>query len=97
MRMRPGLPTNPVLAKARYFEQWKEIFLSRIPLREKAGCLSSRACQSVDDPQTAVVILEWDDLEKYRAFAKTGFVQNAADNPMILDTPDIYVLEHQAP
>ena len=78
------------------FEQWLGIFQSRIALRREAGCLSSRAYEMVERPGTAVVILEWDDLEKYRAFAKTGFVQNARGNPMILDEPDIYVLEERA-
>ncbi len=78
--------------KVRDFEEWKNIFESRIPLREKAGCLSSRAFQKVDEPNTAVVILEWDDLDRYYEFAKIGFAQNPQGNPIILDKPDIYVL-----
>lgn len=78
------------------FGAWLEIFRSRIPLRRQAGCLSSRAFEMVGQPGTAVVILEWDSLENYEAFAGTGFVQNAGDDPMILDEPDIYVLEEKA-
>ena len=78
--------------KVRDFEEWKEIFESRIPLRTEAGCLSSRVFQKVDEPDTAVVILEWDDLDKYYEFAKIGFVQNPEGNPIIVDQPDIYVL-----
>ena len=78
------------------FAGWLEIFRSRITLRREAGCLSSRAFEVVGEPGTAVVILEWDSLENYQSFAKSGFVQNARDNPMILDQPDIYVLEEKA-
>ena len=78
------------------FEEWRQIFISRIPVRQEAGCLSSRAFEMVDQPGHAVVILEWDDLERYRAFSKTAFVQGEGDNPMILDQPDIYVLEEKA-
>ena len=78
------------------FGAWLEIFRSRISLRREAGCLSSRAFEVVGEHDTAVVILEWDSRENYEAFAKIGFVQNTRDNPMILDQPDIYVLEEKA-
>ena len=78
------------------FGAWLEIFKSRIPLRKEAGCLSSRAFAMVGEPGTAVVILEWEDLAQYEEFAKTGFVQNFRYNQMIMDEPDIYLLEEKA-
>ena len=78
------------------FKAWLEIFTSRIPMRRAAGCMSSRAFEAADEPGTAVLMLEWDSRENYERYAKTGFVQNFHDNPMILDEPDIYVLEERA-
>ena len=78
------------------FGAWLEIFKSRITLRREAGCLSSRAFEMIDAPGTAVVMLEWDSRENYEAFAADGYVQNAADNPMILDQPEIVLLEEKA-
>ncbi|MCZ6842302.1 MAG: antibiotic biosynthesis monooxygenase [SAR324 cluster bacterium] len=79
--------------KVRDFAERLALFASCIPLRREAGCLSSRAFRSVDDPDTAVVILAWDELEKYRLFAKTGVAQNPADHPVIVGQPDILVAE----
>ncbi len=80
------------------FGRWVEIFASRDALRREAGCLGRRVWREAGDPDRIVVMLDWDERERYEAFARAGVVQTPEGRTRagIAGEPEIVMLKQAA-
>jgi heme-degrading monooxygenase HmoA len=78
------------------FARWAEILVSRDELRREAGCRGRRVLRGAEDPSQVVLLLEWDELARYRAYAATGVVQTpeGRERAGIEDPPEEWVLHN---
>jgi hypothetical protein len=52
--------------KVRDYDRWREVFDADAGGREAAGCRGARIFRDADDPETVLVLFEWDDLGRAR-------------------------------
>lgn len=75
------------------FEAWKSAFERFDSFRTEHGQQGYQAFQSVDDPNEAVVLFEWDDDEDPRAFFESERMRERLAEAGVKGRPELTVLE----
>lgn len=63
------------------FEPWKERFEAQCEARAAAGCRGVRRFRGIEDPREIMVIFDWEDIEKAKAFVG----KKLSEKPELLD------------
>ena len=75
------------------FTKWKQGFDEHQAMREAAGSKGGQVLQSADDPNEVIVMMEWDTVEKARAFAQSDDLRQAMERAGVTSPPRIHFLE----
>ena len=78
--------------RVRQYHDWKAVFDADAAARHAYGALSGRIFRGVSDPDEVVVVLEWDDPERARLFARSDDLRQALALAGVADQPDIWIL-----
>ena len=76
------------------YSKWKENYDSEESkaARRAVGEKSYQIFRTVDDPNTFVLLNEWEDEEKARGFLKSDKLRELQQHSGVIGKPDIYLL-----
>jgi heme-degrading monooxygenase HmoA len=74
------------------FEAWKAGFDSDEPFRTEHGQRSHQVFQSLDDPNEAIVLFEWDDEQDPRAFFRSAEMREQMAERGVRGQPELSAL-----
>ncbi len=72
---------------------WSAVFAEQAMVRRANGSRGGRIWHDAGDPQTILVLLEWDDLERARLFLESDDLQEAMRRGGVIDEPAFWFLE----
>ena len=75
------------------YERWKVAFDEHGSAREQGGSRGGQLFRNMDDPSETLILLEWDDLDKARQFARSDDLREAMQRAGVTDQPTIYFLD----
>jgi heme-degrading monooxygenase HmoA len=82
--------------RVRDFVAWKAAFDGHAAAREAAGSVGGIVFQNADDPNDVVIVLQWDDVARARAFAASSGLRQAMDGAGVVGQPSVVFLEEAA-
>lgn len=86
------MPYLLVRHRVKDYGTWKRVFDDDGARRRESGCRGGLVFRSDDDPNEVVLLLDWEDLGRARAFSESGDSAAAAGDAGVADTPDVYYL-----
>ncbi len=86
------MPALLIRHKVDGYPAWKRAFDELDDTMRAHGCLGSRLFRNADDPDEALMLLTWDDLERARLFAQSDELRDAMWASGGDDEPDIWFL-----
>ena len=86
------MPYFLVRQKVKDYAKWKQVFDEQSRLRETAGSKGGYIYRNSDDPSEVIVLLEVNDLQKGREFARSEELRKAMESAGVSDKPDVYFL-----
>jgi heme-degrading monooxygenase HmoA len=76
------------------FEIFKKVYLDDAERRERLGCNGGQVFRVADDPNTVIVMLEWETVEGARDFAGSLELEQAMEwSTSNVATPRVTVLD----
>ena len=87
------MPYLLIRHKVKDYAKWKPVFDKYGAARKASGSKGGRLFRNAGDPNEAVILLEWDDLEKARQFAQSKDLREAMQRAGVSDRPDLYFLD----
>ena len=84
-----------VLARHRVedYAKWKSGFDEHVSIRQAASSKEGYVFRNIDDPNEILVLLEYDDLEKFRQFMQSEELREAMQRAGVTDPGEAYELE----
>ena len=79
--------------KVKEYNTGKPVVDEHASMRGSAGSKGGWVMQSLDDPNEVTIILEWDDMDKARAFAQSQDLREVMEKAGVIGPPDIRFLE----
>ncbi len=82
------------LFRVKDFEAWRAGFVAEesVAWRKSDGAGKYRIFRAQDDPSTALVLLEWDNLDNARRHAQSAKLREIHEN-ILTAPPEVYFLE----
>lgn len=89
------MPYTLGVTKVKDFAKWKAGFSEPqgTAMRKKAGGKSYRIFRSEDDPNTALVFVEWDNLDNARKYYQSQEFKEAQPRVGVIGMPEFHFLE----
>ncbi len=87
------MPHLLVRHKVQDYARWKPGFDEHGATRKASSSKGGLLFRSADDPNELVILLEFEDLDKARAFAGSDDLREKMREVGVVDQPDIYFLE----
>ena len=77
------------------YERWKPVFDENRATRQATGSKGGFVLRNADDANQITVLLEWDDLDKARAYADSDDLREAMQRAgvIVTGTPTAYFLD----
>jgi heme-degrading monooxygenase HmoA len=75
------------------YARWKAGFDGNGASREAGGSKGAIVFRSAEDPNQVTVLLEWEDLDKARAFASSDELREAMQHAGVTGPPSVSFLE----
>jgi hypothetical protein len=79
--------------QVRDFASWKTVYDMHAGARKAAGLTRDHVLQSVEDPNSVTVVLDFSDLGKAKAFAASADLKAAMQSAGVLGTPSVHILK----
>lgn len=79
------------------YATWKPIFDEHGSTRQTKGSQGGHLFRHASDPNEIVVLLEWDDADRARAFAESDDTRDTMQRAGVSGQPEIYYLEEIEP
>ena len=79
--------------KVNDFTRWQAGFKDGEGMRMDAGSIGAQVFQSVEDPNTVTVIMDWDDKEKAMAFSRSPELREAQQKSGVISIPEVFILQ----
>jgi len=86
------MPYFLVRQKVKDYVRWKQVFDEQSAIRKTTGSKGGFIYRNSDDPNEVFVLLEANDLQKAREFARSEELRKAMERAGVTDKPDIYFL-----
>jgi quinol monooxygenase YgiN len=80
-------------SKVEDYAKWRGVFESNVSMRKEAGSKGGYVFQSNDNPNEIVIFLQWEDLDKARAFTSSDALRDAMQKAGIAGPPTIVFLD----
>jgi heme-degrading monooxygenase HmoA len=87
------MPYLLVRHKVKDYTLWKKFYDEHGAARKAAGCRGTTVFRSTDDPHQAVILSEWDTLEKAQQFTSSAELREMMQKAGVIDIPDLYFLD----
>jgi heme-degrading monooxygenase HmoA len=83
------------IAKVEDFDKWKSGFSGPegVAMRKAAGGKSHQIFHPADDPNTVVVLIEWDNLDNARKYFQSKEFREAQPRAGVIGMPEVHFLE----
>ena len=78
--------------KVKDFAMWKKVYQGHASFRKQQGSKGSRILQNADDPNDVVIVLDWDTMEKARAFTESPNLIEIMEKAGVTGPPEITFL-----
>jgi heme-degrading monooxygenase HmoA len=78
------------------YEGWKSVFDSARDMRKKSGEKSYHILHRADEPDSLVLLFQWDKLDNAREFATSTELKEAMHHAGVVGKPEILFLEEVA-
>ena len=75
------------------FDAWSAVFVEQEIVRRANGSTGERIWRDAGAPETILVLLEWDDLERARLFVDSDDLQEAMRRAGVIGEPAYWFLE----
>ena len=75
------------------YAKWKTAFDAFIEFRKAGGEQSFHVSRTVNDPNTLVILFEWDNAENAMAFLDSTDLKEAMQEAGVLGPPEITMME----
>ncbi len=82
-----------VKLKVKDYAKWKSEFDGAAALRKAGGEKSYQLFRAVDDPNTLVLLCEWESLDKLREYMASADLQKAMQQAGVTDPGEQFELE----
>jgi quinol monooxygenase YgiN len=79
--------------KVKDFGAWKPLYDKHAGARKAAGLTKAHVLQSVDDPNTVTVVMDFSDVHKAKAFAASEDLKTAMKLAGVVGAPSIHILK----
>jgi len=79
--------------KVEDYAKWKSEFDGVAAMRKAGGEKSYQIFRTVDDPNTLVLLCEWDSLDKLQKYNRSEELREAMQKAGVVDPGNIYELE----
>ena len=87
------MPALLVRHRVADYAAWKPIFDAHGDTRRADGSCGGRLFRNAADPNEVVIVLEWDDLDRARLFARSDDLRETMAQAGVVDQPDVWLLE----
>ena len=87
------MPFTLIRHKVNDYLQWKLVFVEHALARKSTGSQGGLLFQNANDPNEVFILMEWDDLEKARAFAGSDDLRDAMQRAGVAEKSDVYFLQ----
>ena len=87
------MPYLLVRQKFENYKRWKPIFDEHGAARQENGGQGGTLYRNADDPDEAVTLFKWDNLENARRYAQSEDLRDALQRAGVTVQPDVYFLE----
>jgi heme-degrading monooxygenase HmoA len=75
------------------YKKWKAIFDEHASVRKEYGGKGATLFRNADDPNTLVILWDWESTEKAREFAQSDSLRDAMQRAGVQGMPTIIFLE----
>jgi heme-degrading monooxygenase HmoA len=75
------------------YDKWKAVFNEHGATRQSAGSKGGSILRNADDSNHITILLEWDNLDNARAFAKSENLREAMQQAGVTGPPNMYFLD----
>jgi len=73
------------------FEAWKKVYEEFSKVRKENGVVGASVLQEISDPDTVIVIHDFDDLDVASRFFDSNELKNAMKNAGVSGQPEIWM------
>jgi heme-degrading monooxygenase HmoA len=87
------MPYLTIRHKVQNYESWKVVFDEHATVRKAQGCKGGKLYRSSQDPSEVVIVFEWDDLKKAKAFTQSGDLRETMTKAGVTGVPEFSFLE----
>ena len=87
------MPHILVHSKVEDYNKWKSEFDENSDIRTQYGSKGGKVFQSADNPDELFVLLEWNNLDNARNFARSDDLKEAMQQAGVVGMPDISFIE----
>lgn len=78
------------------YAKWKDAFDGFIEHRKAGGELSYHICRPLNEPNSVVVLFEWDSVDNAMAFLDSQNLKEAMQEAGVAGPPEITIMETEA-
>jgi hypothetical protein len=75
------------------FRSWKKAFDGHAGAQKAAGLTKPRVFRSADDPNETVILMDYKDFKKAKAFGVSTDLKKTMEAAGVVDQPTIYFVE----
>ena len=79
--------------KVKDYGAWEAVFNGADDLHKRAGVRHAQVFRSADNPNEVIVLTEFENIAKARAFAQLGELKQAMEKGGVVGAPDVVFLE----
>ncbi len=77
--------------KLESYENWKSIFHERAAIRKEAGSQEAILFRNSDDPNEALILFQWDNMENAKKYLESALLEKALEKAGAKLTETIYL------
>jgi quinol monooxygenase YgiN len=87
------MPYLLIRHKVQNYKNWKMAFDKHASVRKEQGCKGGKLYRSSQAPSEVVIVFEWDDLGKAKAFTQSADLRETMTKAGVIAAPDFSFLE----
>ena len=87
------MPYLVIRHKVQDYKNWKVEFDQHGTMRKSQGCKGGKLYRSSQDPSEVVIVFEWDDLGKAKAFTQSEDLGEKMTEAGVISPPEFSFLE----
>jgi len=82
-----------VMHKVEDYDKWKSLYDENGAMRKAYGSKGASVFRQANDPNSLVIITEWENIEKGKVFAESEDLKTTMQKAGVISQPEIYYLE----